>query len=70
MYVVNGLYRIRNGEQRSVIVIGGGVSGLAAASKLVQDGRFAVTLLEASDRIGGRVFTEEFGKPCLICIQQ
>jgi monoamine oxidase len=38
------------------IVIGAGLAGLAAAERLVAAGR-AVTLLEARDRIGGRVWT-------------
>ena len=44
-------------KRASVIVIGGGVSGLAAARKLTQAG-IAVTVLEARQRIGGRVWTE------------
>ena len=43
-------------------MIGAGVAGLTAASKLIQSGNFSVTLLEASNRIGGRVFTDKFGK--------
>lgn len=39
-----------------VIVIGGGISGLAAAAKLLTDGA-AVTLLEASPRLGGKLRT-------------
>lgn len=39
-----------------VIVIGAGAAGLAAAKELVQAGR-SVLLLEARDRIGGRIFT-------------
>lgn len=40
-----------------VVVIGAGAAGLAAASKLAEAGR-AVVVLEARDRIGGRVFTQ------------
>ena len=39
-----------------MIVIGGGVAGLAAAGELGRRG-LRVTLLEARDRLGGRVFT-------------
>jgi len=41
----------------AVIVIGAGAAGLAAASRLGQAG-LSVAVLEARDRIGGRIFTE------------
>lgn len=41
---------------RSVIVIGAGAAGLAAAKDLLARG-FEVTVIEARDRIGGRVWT-------------
>ncbi|HEY7611793.1 MAG TPA: NAD(P)/FAD-dependent oxidoreductase [Gemmatimonadales bacterium] len=40
-----------------VVVIGGGLAGLAAAERLA-DGGASVTLLEARDRLGGRVRTQ------------
>ena len=40
-----------------VVVIGAGVAGLAAASELARSG-LSVTIVEARDRIGGRVFTQ------------
>lgn len=43
-----------------VFVIGAGSSGIAAASKLAQNGFTNVTLLEAEDRFGGRVNTIPF----------
>jgi monoamine oxidase len=45
-------------EDKSVIVIGAGMAGLAAARCLSAAG-CEVTILEARDRIGGRVFTVE-----------
>ncbi|MEM8950911.1 MAG: NAD(P)/FAD-dependent oxidoreductase [Pseudomonadota bacterium] len=47
-----------------VIIIGAGAAGLAAAHTFIQAGR-RVTVLEARDRIGGRVSTEPdfFGHP-------
>lgn len=49
----------RGTTQRSEkgIVIGAGVSGLACAQRLGEHG-FSVTVLEARDRIGGRVWTD------------
>jgi monoamine oxidase len=47
------------------IVIGAGLAGLAAAARLVEAGR-SVVVLEARDRIGGRVWTrrdDELGAP-------
>jgi monoamine oxidase len=43
-------------EAADVLVLGAGVSGLAAAARLAQAG-CTVRVLEARDRVGGRVFT-------------
>src|SRR6516165_12455032 len=43
-------------KECDVIVIGAGAAGLVAAGDLLQAGR-RVTLLEARDRIGGRIWT-------------
>ena len=53
--------------QASAIVVGAGVSGLSAALRLAAQG-VKVTVLEARDRVGGRVLTAElsstFPDPC------
>jgi monoamine oxidase len=41
-----------------VVVVGGGLAGLSAAERLVGAGA-AVTLLEARERLGGRVWTDQ-----------
>ena len=51
---------------RSVVVVGGGIAGLAAAHRLLELNKeksldIAVTLLEASSRLGGAVATECVG---------
>jgi monoamine oxidase len=48
------------------VVIGAGFAGLAAAYKLKSAG-WNVTVLEARDRIGGRVFSHRFAGTDLIC---
>lgn len=48
------------GNSLRVVIVGAGSSGIAAASKLVQNGFTNVTLLEAEDRFGGRVNTIPF----------
>ena len=47
-----------------IIVIGAGISGLSIARQLIQSGH-AVTVLEARDRVGGRIhaITGNFSKP-------
>ena len=49
-------------DKKKVIVVGAGVAGLAAAIRLAQGG-FSVSVLEARDRIGGRVYTEHVSGP-------
>ena len=39
-----------------ITIIGGGASGLAAASKLVETGQINLTILEATNRLGGRAY--------------
>ncbi len=46
--------------EADVVVVGAGVTGLAAASRLVAEGR-SVVVLEARDRVGGRLWNTEIG---------
>ena len=41
-----------------IVVVGGGISGLAAAHRLLEISQSKVTLIEASDRLGGTIETE------------
>lgn len=61
---ISALLREQNNVvQPSVIVIGSGISGLAAARNLCE-ASFNVTVLESRDRIGGRIHTDySFGCP-------
>ena len=55
---------VRAAENAEVIVIGGGFSGLNAAMVLADEG-VKVTVLEGSNRVGGRAYTGDhiYGKP-------
>lgn len=46
----------------NIAIIGAGASGIAAASRLLQGGINDFVVLEANDRIGGRINTVDFGK--------
>ncbi|GLU10596.1 hypothetical protein SLE2022_273890 [Rubroshorea leprosula] len=60
---VTSLIERQNSSIPSVIVIGGGISGLAAA-RILHDASFKVILLESRDRLGGRIHTDySFGCP-------
>ena len=48
-------------RNRSVVIVGAGVAGLAAASELRANGFEDVVVLEARDRIGGRIWTDTIG---------
>lgn len=46
---------------KQIVVIGSGPSGVAAATRLLSNGFTNVIILEAEDRIGGRINTIDFG---------
>ena len=47
----------------NIIIIGAGPSGIAAATRLIEKGMdpAQITILEAENRIGGRVKTVHYG---------
>lgn len=47
-------------KQAPIIVIGAGIAGLTAASELQKQGK-SVVVLEARDRLGGRIFSQKIG---------
>ncbi|MFL6778933.1 MAG: flavin monoamine oxidase family protein [Sphingomicrobium sp.] len=49
-----------SGRGKSVVILGAGIAGLVAAYELKQAG-YQVTVLEARDRVGGRVWTVRGG---------
>ncbi|XP_042193031.1 peroxisomal N(1)-acetyl-spermine/spermidine oxidase isoform X1 [Callorhinchus milii] len=52
----------RGARKPLVVVIGCGISGLAAAAKLRSGGRLTARVLEASGRPGGRIHSRDFAK--------
>jgi len=45
-----------------VLIIGAGPAGVAAAARLMENGVVNINILEAENRIGGRVHTIQFGE--------
>ncbi|OFX04980.1 MAG: hypothetical protein A3D94_22435 [Alphaproteobacteria bacterium RIFCSPHIGHO2_12_FULL_66_14] len=55
---MTGSWSMGAGKDERVIVVGAGMAGLVAA-RLLRDSGFAVTVLEARTRAGGRVWTDD-----------
>jgi len=54
----DGLARLDDSTPRRVAIVGAGCAGMTAARELLRCG-FEVTIIEASERIGGRLYTVE-----------
>ena len=52
--------------QTKVIIIGAGLAGLSAAQRLITNGFRNVHIIEAKNRIGGRVLTQSHGRSWLV----
>lgn len=50
-----------------IVIVGGGISGVAAAENLLKAGFRHVRILEATQRSGGRIKTSTLGK-CLLYV--
>lgn len=46
----------------SILIVGGGIAGVAAAKTLLDAGIEDVKILEASDKLGGRILTVDLGQ--------
>ncbi|XP_045479649.1 spermine oxidase-like isoform X1 [Harmonia axyridis] len=51
----------QNIEHQKVIIVGAGISGFSAACKLLENDVTSLRVLEAGDRIGGRIQSVQFG---------
>ncbi|XP_066992054.2 uncharacterized protein [Anabrus simplex] len=49
-------------NDKHIIIVGAGAAGIAAASRLLECGINDLLILEAENRIGGRVWTADFGE--------
>ena len=49
-------------EKVEVVIIGAGLAGISAAVKLMENGFENVVILEAENRIGGRIHSVPFAK--------
>lgn len=45
-----------------VLIIGAGIAGISSAEYLAKNGFTDFKIIEAADRIGGRIWTHEIGK--------
>lgn len=48
-------------EDTKILIVGAGLSGISAAANLVENGFKDIVILEAEDRIGGRIHSIDYG---------
>lgn len=48
-----------------IVIVGAGISGISSAAKLIENGFHNLVILEAENRIGGRVHTVPFASNVL-----
>lgn len=53
----------QNAKDATVLILGGGVSGIIAAKTLTEKGIKDFKVVEARDELGGRLHSETFGEP-------
>lgn len=58
---INGKVAKSDEDEPRIVIIGGGLAGITALTELLDNGYKNVILLEAQNRIGGRVETVPFG---------
>lgn len=49
-------------ECPKIVIIGAGIAGIGAANRLMEHGYTDITILEAQDRVGGRIHSKQLGK--------
>ena len=57
------LSKRQKAKDATVLILGGGVSGIIAAKTLTEKGITDFKIIEARDELGGRLHSETFGEP-------
>ena len=55
---------------KRVLIVGGGIAGLAAAYRLAQQPGLALTLVERAPRLGGKIVTDRVDGFVIALLQQ
>lgn len=57
-----GWCKNNNGFDKKIVIVGAGASGIAAATKLYENGFHNIVILEGESRLGGRINSFKYGK--------